>query len=189
MIDDYFCKFMINIIVTSLNPVKIEAARLAFSQAFPQNSFEIKGCRANSGVSDQPLSDQETKLGVLNRIKSARLLDTDADFYFSFEGGAEDKEGFLEEFAWVAIEDKNGRTNQSRSATFIIPETLRHLIIHEGLEMGEAADRVFNDNNIKQKGGAVGALSKNLVTRTDLYVQAAILALLPWLRPELYSGS
>jgi len=179
---------MIKIIVTSLNPIKIEAARLAFSRAFPQSSFEIKGCSANSGVSNQPLSDQETKLGALNRIKSAQLLESNADFYFSFEGGAEDKEGLLEEFAWVAIEDKNGRANQSRSASFIIPETLRHLIIHEGLEMGEAADRIFNDNNIKQKGGAVGALSNNLVTRTDLYVQAAILAFLPWLRPELYLG-
>jgi len=177
---------MIKIIVTSLNPIKIEAARLAFSRAFPQSSFEIKGCSANSGVSNQPLSDQETKLGALNRIKSAQLLESNADFYFSFEGGAEDKEGFLEEFAWVAIEDKNGRANQSRSASFIIPETLRHLIIHEGLEMGEAADRIFNDNNIKQKAGAVGALSKNLVTRTDLYVQAAILALLPWISVDLY---
>jgi len=179
---------MIKIIVASLNPVKIEAARVAFSRAFPQVNFEINGVNAISGVSDQPLSDQETKLGVLNRIKSARLLDAEADFYFAFEGGAEDKEGLLEEFAWVAIEDKNGRANQSRSASFIIPETLRHLIIHEGLEMGEAADRIFNDNNIKQKGGAVGALSNNLVTRTDLYVQAAILAFLPWLRPELYLG-
>lgn len=180
---------MQKIIVASLNPVKIEAARLAFSQAFLQVNFEIQGVNAVSGVSDQPLSNQETKLGALNRIKSARLLHVDADFYFAFEGGAEDNEAVLEEFAWVAIEDRSGQANQSRSASFIIPDTLRHLIINQGLEMGDAADRVFNDNNIKQKGGAVGALSNHLVTRTDLYVQAAILALLPWIRPELYLGN
>jgi inosine/xanthosine triphosphatase len=177
---------MKKIIVASLNPVKIEAARQAFLKAFPDEVFVFEGVAAKSGVSDQPLSNEETYLGALNRVKSAQVLYQGADFYISFEGGVADVNGILEEFAWIVVSD-NSRTSHSRSASFSDPKALRDLVIDKGLEMGEAADIVFNDTNIKQKMGVVGCLSKGLINRSDLYVQPAILALLPFVNPNLYA--
>jgi inosine/xanthosine triphosphatase len=178
---------MKKIIVASLNPVKIEAASLAFNQVFPGEQLNIQGVAAQSGVSDQPLSDEETYLGALTRIQFAKDLIKDVDFYIAFEGGAEDIDGVLEEFAWIVVSDGD-RVSHSRSASFSAPAALRDLVIDKGLEMGEAADIIFNDKNIKQKMGAVGCLSKGLVNRTDLYVQPTILALIPFISPDLYQN-
>ena len=48
-------------------------------------------------------------------------------------------------------------------------------------------DDFFKMHNSKQGGGAVGSLTENLVTRTDLYLQPLILALIPFMQPHLYS--
>ena len=47
-------------------------------------------------------------------------------------------------------------------------------------------DRLFKTNNIKHKGGAIGLLTNGLETRESNYTQALILAMAPFLNPELY---
>lgn len=175
-----------NIIVASLNPVKIEAARRCFESAFPDLEFNVSGVAAKSGVSDQPLSDEETRQGALNRLQSAQLLNTGADFYMAFEGGVEDKNGVMEEFAWAILVSKEGKRGEARSASFIVPAKLRTMLIEQGLEMGDATDILFNLKNSKQADGIVGSLTKGLISRTDYYVHTGIFALLPFIHPELY---
>lgn len=174
------------IVVASLNPVKIEAARLSFARAFSGEEFSLSGVAAVSGVASQPLSDVETRQGALNRLQSAKSLEPGADFYIAFEGGVEDKEGRLAEFAWAAVLSADGRSGEARSATFFGPDGFRDLVIGQGMEVGEATDVLFNEKNSKQKIGAVGNFSRGAVTRTDFYVQPGILALLPFIHPELY---
>jgi non-canonical (house-cleaning) NTP pyrophosphatase len=45
---------------------------------------------------------------------------------------------------------------------------------------------VFGQENSKQKHGAVGSLTKNRINRTQLYVQAVQLALVPFINPGLF---
>ncbi|MDX1285117.1 MAG: DUF84 family protein [Draconibacterium sp.] len=45
---------------------------------------------------------------------------------------------------------------------------------------------VFEKRNSKQKNGAVGILTNDRVDRTALYKQAIQLALVPFIKPELY---
>mgnify|MGYP001809898306 CR=1 FL=1 len=176
---------MKNVVVASLNPVKLEAARLSFSQAFPNEEFTFVGVAALSGVPDQPLSKVETLQGAQNRLVSAQALHPGADFYIAFEAGIEDNEGVMEEFAWVVTTDGH-KSGKACSALFLAPPRLRALVIEQGLEVGDATDILFNEENSKQKIGAVGQLTKGAVTRTTLYVQPGILALLPFIHPELY---
>lgn len=49
----------------------------------------------------------------------------------------------------------------------------------QGIELGHANDQVFAEHNSKQKGGALGSLTNGLLGRTEYYVQAVILALVP----------
>lgn len=177
---------MKKVIVASLNPVKLAAARLSFAQVWPAQEFDFLGVAADSGISSQPLSDAETLQGALNRLQSAQTLQPGADYYIAFEGGVEDKEGELEEFAWTAVTDANGTIGRGKSATFIAPPGVRNLVIEQKMESGLATDVIFKQQNSKQKMGLVGVLTNNLITRTDFYVQPGILALLPFSNPDLY---
>ena len=90
----------------------------------------------------------------------------------------------LAAFAWVVIRAKN-LIGKGRTGTFLLPEAVSKLILN-GMELGEADDIVFNQNNSKQKDGAVGLLTENLVDRCHLYAHAVILALIPFKNPKLY---
>ncbi len=176
---------MKRIVVASKNPVKINAAQQAFEAMFPEEEFESTGVSVVSGVSDQPLSDEETYTGALNRATAAKAAEPSADYWVSFEGGAEDKNGEIEAFAWVLIEDRTGLIGKGRSATFFLPPAVAELM-REGKELGEADDIVFGLTNSKQNDGTIGSLTGGLVTRTSYYVDAAVLALIPFKNLSLY---
>ena len=171
------------VIITSKNPVKINAVSSGFTKAFPNTKFEFVAVAVSSGVSDQPMTDSETLLGAMNRIQNAKL-DCKADFWVAIEGGIEEIDGELVAFAYILIstDSKNGI---SKTATFVLPQKVSELI-KQGMELGDADDVVFGGNNSKQKNGSVGILTKDLITRTSFYDNSVILALIPFLNEDLY---
>jgi len=50
-------------------------------------------------------------------------------------------------------------------------------------------DDVLDDHNVKQKGGAVGALTAQLQVRGDAFAMAVAYALAPFVSPDLYCYS
>ena len=177
---------MKKVVVASTNPVKIETTKIGFGFVFPDEEFVFEGVMASSRVSDQPLSEEETLQGAHNRVTHAQELVPDADFYVGLEGGMEDKEGELHEFAWIVVKSKEGKVGKGKTGTFFPPVAFRKLILEEGKEMGEATDIIFGDSNSKQKMGAIGHLTKGAIDRTELYRHAVIFALMPFLHDELY---
>lgn len=172
------------VIIASKNPVKIAAVEGGFSKVFPDSNFEFVGISAKSEVSDQPMTDGETLLGAQNRIKNAKLIEPKADFWVSIEGGLEEISGKLEAFAYILVNSKH-KTGMSKTATFSLPQKVADLI-YTGMELGDADDVVFGGTNSKQKNGSVGILTKDLITRTSFYDQSVILALIPFINPDLY---
>ena len=59
-------------------------------------------------------------------------------------------------------------------------------LIEQGYKLGAANDMLFQKENSKQKTGAVGILTHDVVNRTELYKQAVQLALIPLINPRLY---
>lgn len=176
---------MTHIIIASHNPVKILAARRAFERMFPGQEFEISSAGVPSGVSHQPFTSAETRQGALNRARGAAHAHPAADFWVGIEGGVEEDDGHLAAFAWVAVLSQS-QEGLSRTGTFYLPPAVAELV-RGGKELGEADDIVFQRSNSKQEQGAVGLLSGGVVDRAGLYEHAAILALLPFRNPELYS--
>jgi inosine/xanthosine triphosphatase len=174
---------MKTIIVASTNPVKIQAALAGFQAMFPAETFTVQGVSVPSGVSDQPMSDEETLAGALNRARAARQHLPDADFWTGIEGGIEEKHGDLWAFAWVAVLGNN-LTGKGRTAAFTLPHEIADLV-RQGVELGIADDRVFGRSNSKQGNGAVGILTDDVVDRTRYYVHAVVMALVPFKNPEL----
>lgn len=174
----------IKVIIGSLNPVKIQCTQLAFEQAFPESSILVKGVSVPSGVSDQPMSDLETWQGAKNRTLKAQADFPEADYWVGIEGGVSDDAHKMEAFAWVYILSYN-RNGEARTATFQLPPKIQALV-RQGIELGVADDMVFNRENSKQSNGAVGILTKDLINRAGYYQPAVVLALIPFLNPELY---
>nr|WP_319511682.1 inosine/xanthosine triphosphatase [uncultured Draconibacterium sp.] len=170
------------IVVASENPVKIKATDSGFSTYFEVN--EVRGVSVSSGVSDQPMSDEETLTGALNRVENARKEFDDADFWVGIEGGISISGKQIEAFAWVVVLSGE-KTGRARTTSFQLPAKVAELIT-DGYELGVANDILFKQENSKQKTGAVGLLTNNKINRTALYKQAVELALVPFLNPDLY---
>lgn len=175
---------MKKVIIASKNPVKIQAVRNGFEQMFPTQKFEFIGLSVDSGVSDQPMSSYETFRGAKNRADNASVQDPDADFFVGIEGGIEQSDGEMAAFAWVVIKSDSAY-GKSRTGTFFLPKAVVELV-NKGKELGEADDIVFDRTNSKQKSGAVGILTGNIIDRTSYYTEAVILAAIPFKNSDLY---
>ena len=152
---------------------------------FPEQMFQLQMITGESGVSDQPLSSYETMLGARNRAQAARLTQPEADFWVGIEGGVEPQGEELSAFAWVVVLAKDGLEGKGRTGTFFLPPAVAALI-HQGKELGEADDIVFAQTNSKQKNGAIGILTGDVIDRAALYEPAVIMALVPFKNPDLY---
>ncbi|HCG9645772.1 TPA: inosine/xanthosine triphosphatase [Vibrio parahaemolyticus] len=175
------------VVIASLNPAKINAVKSAFQSAFqsafPQQVFEFVGISVPSEVADQPMTNEETHRGALNRVKNAKVEMPTADFYVGLEAGIEGNVTF----AWMVIESDTHR-GESRSASLMLPpEVLAQLA--DANELGDVMDKVFGTENIKQKGGAISLLTQNQLTRSSVYHQALILALIPFTNPDHFPAN
>ncbi|MBT8083574.1 MAG: inosine/xanthosine triphosphatase [Woeseia sp.] len=170
------------VIVASNNPVKIAAVRTAFLACMSGPPCEVRGTYADSGVSDQPISDDETREGARNRAMDAKRREPDADYWVGLEGGIATIDDSLQAFAWMAVCDPHGRIGMARSATLPLPPAIKDLV-DGGMELGDANDRVFKTVNSKQGGGAFGLLTDGRYTREGIYAQTVALALVPLLHP------
>lgn len=172
------------VLVASKNPVKLNAVKSAFCRMLPNMEFEFLSASVPSNVVDQPMDNETTFKGALNRANNAKNSFPDANFWVGVEGGIEISGDEMAAFAWIVIVSQD-QTGKSRTGNFFLPTKVTELI-KAGKELGEADDIVFGHSNSKQKDGAVGILTHNCITRTTLYTEAVVLALIPFLNPEIY---
>ena len=170
---------MPKIIVASKNPVKINATQTAFQQAFPDDVFDVSGVSVPSDVSDQPMTTTETLQGAMNRATNAKQHSPQATYWVGIEGGIEDTDMGMQCFAWVVILSQGERVGRGQTAIFYLPQEVARLV-RDGIELGHADDQVFGRENSKQTNGAIGLLTDDAVDRTAYYVQAVIMALIPF---------
>lgn len=174
--------------VGSENPVKINCVTAAVTAFWP--TAQVVGTRTDSQVSAQPTSEHEMYIGALNRARQALKNIPTAQYGVGIEGGIEDdpkdNEDGMWAFAVIVIVDRQQRTSEGQTGRFRLPPGVARLIRDEGLELGEADDRIFGRQNSKQNEGAIGILSDGRITRMELYQPAVIFALLPFLHPEYY---
>ncbi|MBO7925354.1 inosine/xanthosine triphosphatase [Pseudoalteromonas sp. K222D] len=173
----------LKVIVGSKNPVKINAAKCIFSMYFPECDIDCQGVNAPSGVPDQPIGEEQTRIGAQNRVNYCKEH-YQAHYYVAMEGGAEQFSYGAATFAYVVIDNA---VNQvvGRSSNLPLPQILYNALLN-GAELGNVMDKAFNTTNIKQQGGAIGLLTNNHATRESTYTQALTLAMAPFLHSALY---
>lgn len=183
---------MINIAIGSGNKAKIDAARDGFQQVLKDTHLVLHGFNVSSGVPDQPVGDDETKRGAFARAKAAYdeyiIKNGCAPAYsIGMEGGISQMSsdaGAMECFAWIVVTDGN-RYGSARTASFSLPTEISSLVC-QGVELGHADDIVFNRHNSKEGSGTVGHLTKGIIQRSGYYSHAIVLAMIPFIWPELY---
>ncbi|GAB4405616.1 MAG: inosine/xanthosine triphosphatase [Bacteroidia bacterium] len=168
-----------HIVVASRNPVKIAAVCAGFAQAFAGTDCTFEEVEVPSGVPDQPRSDTETYEGARNRAQAASQALPAADAWVGIEGGIENLPQGMVAFAWVVVLHRQ-RQGAARSASFVLPPAVAGLV-RQGVELGEADDRVFGRRDSKRQDGAVGLLTQGRISRQQLYSPAVLLALIPFL--------
>ena len=176
------------IAVGSKNPVKIQSVCAGFETMFPDQEFQVCGFEVASGVSDQPMSCDEMIEGATNRAIALKAVAPEAHFYVGIEGGVESIGETLYACAWIVILDADGKISAGRSGSFPLPPEVQQLV-ESGMELGLANDAVFNQQNSKQQGGAVGSLTGGVISRKSLYEHAIVLALVAFRQSQLYEAT
>jgi len=174
------------ILVGSGNPVKIASVETAFNKYF--NDIEVKGIVVESGVSSQPLND-ETFIGAQNRAISLKLINDqrnfDASFFVGIEGGITRQFDKWFAFGCICIVDQDERVGFGMSPYFELPDiVVEKLLI--GKELGDVMDEILNQENSKQKNGAIGFFTNGVMNRQELYVEGLKVALVPFLHKEMF---
>lgn len=167
------------VVIASHNPVKIRAVQTAFTLQFPENKLNTLPVHVDSGVSDQPLTDNETRQGASNRAENARSHQPDADFWVGLEGGIETLDDQLIAFAWMSVLGPGEKRGEARTTSLQLPPAVK-ILVDQGMELGDANDKVFSTINSKHQGGAFGLLTRGLYTRESVYTEAMVMALIPF---------
>ena len=164
------------VVVGSLNPVKVNSTTQAFHTLFPNTNWVFTGVDIASGVSNQPMTDEETLQGAMNRALRVKKQHPKAHYWVGIEGGCEEKFGRVWVFAWIVIRTEN-RIEMARTSAFCLPNDIT-ILLDQGMELGDATDIAFYKHNSKHHDGIVGVLSQGHIDRTAYYVQPIILALM-----------
>ncbi|MCD6524144.1 MAG: inosine/xanthosine triphosphatase [Thermococcus sp.] len=176
------------IAVGSTNPTKVKAVENVMKRIY--GDVEVFGVEVDSGVSDQPIGLEETTRGAINRAKLA-LEKTGAHLGVGIEAGIypfpRTLTGYLD-IQVCAVASPDGVITIGHGPGFEYPPAVIEKILNEGVEVGIAMGELVNDLELKKKIGAIGVLSKGLLTRTELNEIAILMAMIPRLNPKLFFG-
>jgi inosine/xanthosine triphosphatase len=55
-----------------------------------------------------------------------------------------------------------------------------------GIELGDVMDEIQNEQNTKQKHGAIGFFTNGVMTRKELYIEGLKVAIVPFLHKQMF---
>lgn len=167
------------VVVGSKNPAKISAAKIAFEKVFPEEKIKVVAADVKSGVSHQPMSDDESIQGATNRAKAALKAVKNADFAVGMEGGVHQIVDKWFESGWIAIINKEGKLGLATSARWQIGGKVMKRLDGSN-ELAKIFENIAGVENAKDKAGVMGLVTNNHLSRDIVYSQGVIFALAPF---------
>ena len=89
------------------------------------------------------------------------------------------------EGGWVVVVDRKGQEGIGSSARLAVPPQMVELVL-KGMELGDAVDAIFHQQNSKQSQGHFGLMTKNMITRTKAYSDGVLTALARFIHPDIF---
>jgi inosine/xanthosine triphosphatase len=159
------------------NDVKVRAVENIFNKVY--DKIKIEKVAVSSGVPEQPWGD-DTITGAKNRAAAAFEQVPEAHFGIGIEAGLFHDQITDEYYdvQYCVIVDRGGRFSYGHGPGFYYPAA-----IVDGLKLGKTVGDLMSEvtgiNDIGHKQGAIGYLSKGILTREGLTEQAVVMALVP----------
>ena len=177
---------MVNVIVGSVSSAKVEAARHAFQRCFGR--VKVVGLEVDSAVAAQPIGEA-CFAGARNRALAARSQATarslDADFYLGIEGGLLKLGEMWFGVGVVCVVDSHGRESFGTTPMFEMPASIVREVL-DGRELGDIMGEVSGQPQVRRIGGAVGYLTKGMLTKMSAYEDGILAALAPCVSADIY---
>ena len=167
---------MLNVAIGTTNPAKVQAVQKAFQDQYGEVHFEC--LKTESFVSDQPISDQETIEGALNRAKNV-LKATDSDVGIGLEGGVFESSYGMFLCNWGAMVDLQGNEIIGGGARIALPKEISNEL-KAGKELGPLMDEYTQRTGIRKKEGAIGVFTNGLITRDAMFLHVVQLLIGQW---------
>ncbi len=175
---------MKRVAIGSKNPAKISSVKEAFIKVWPDREFQFSGVDVESGVSNQPMSDEESIRGATQRAERARDA-LGAEYGVGLEGGLQKINDKWFDSGWIVVVDQNDRVGIGSSIRLETPPKMMELI-NQGMELGEVNDILFKKENSKHNQGHFGLMTNNAITRVEGYRDGIIAALAAFIHPSLF---
>lgn len=152
-------------IIASMNQAKITAATKVITTYFPEAI--IHNMESQSGVRAQPVGDEETVTGAMNRARFIRNNHPGA-IGIGLEGGVRFVGEEMYICNWGALALPNGKVITAGGAQIPLPSELAKEI-KQGKELGPVMEQYVNHKGVRQKEGAMGVFTAGMITRVELF--------------------
>lgn len=153
------------IAIGSTNPVKIQAVKNAVND----EKVLVVSCTAISKVRPQPLSDEETLQGAINRGKDC-LAKTDAALGIGLEAGIVLLNNQVYLCHWGAIVDRNQSTYVTNGPLILLPAEYREPL-WKGQNLEDIMHQTTGIQSLGAKEGAIGVFTQNFLNREQVLTQ------------------
>ena len=124
----------------------------------------VSSASVPSGVNAQPMTEEETRQGAINRAVAA----AQGAYGIGLEGGVHMIAGTMYLCNWGALVTPEGQLFTAAGAQIPLPQALAEEI-RNGKELGNAVDHYFKKQNIRMSEGAMGMLTAQVVPRDALF--------------------
>ena len=166
--------------VGSANKAKVAAVSETLKDYPHLAEALVEGIKTDSGVSDQPLTLDETITGARNRAQNAFV---DCEYSVGLESGlmavAQSKSGYLDVCVAVIYDGSEFHLGIS-SAWEFKDRNIIDSMVNEGLDMSQAILKagITQNEQIGSEEGAIGIVTKGRIDRKAYTKQALQMALI-----------
>lgn len=175
----------VDLAVGSTNPVKVEATETVFGRWIP--NVHTASVEVDPGVGEQPRGAEGPR-GAANRARRALEALDEASLGVGIEAAIveDDASGSTFDVQYAAIADPQGRVTTGAGPGFAYPPSVLEAV-DGGHTIGEVFEAIEGRTGVGEGEGAIGVLTRGGATRSELTEWAVIAALVPRLRPDLYT--
>lgn len=153
--------------VGSLNQTKINAVQAVF------NTYKVIANDVASDVPAQPLGDEETRQGAINRARHmSRIMGK--GLAIGLEGGVMNVAGNLFLCNWGAMITPKGFIYTAAGARIQLPSSFRESL-SAGQELSVLMDAYTDKTDIRSHEGAIGIFTNNQIRRAEMFTHVVTL--------------
>ncbi|MBI2428468.1 MAG: DUF84 family protein [Ignavibacteriales bacterium] len=170
-----------------VNGVKKAVEKLIRHFHMRETEVQFETTQGKSGVSEMPLTLEETMRGARQRAESI-FEPGKVDISVGVEGGLFQIEEKVFLQSWTCVYD-GVAFYYGGSGSIELPQSLAYNVLHGGEMLGDAIDKFSRQVDVRSNQGTFGVLTNDLISREDSFELSATNAFIPLFNSNAYGSS